>query len=312
MYFIENLLIDADPFYTPRISISPFSSKNLPKKPKTTFNTKSKIEKKLKFTGHLRYTISGKEAIEMALNSLNLENNETISIVTTTGNSYVSRCVTETINKFCHYEINPKEMTKVVYLIHEFGNVIDPRKITKLIEDKHFVINDYAYSLLTILSNPQKFHPGHISVLSFPKHFPINFGGALLSEQPIKDGVALPDRAQRELLKVINREVRKRVLAKNATKRRKNSNNMIARLDKNFFELFRLGPEKYVPSVLMIKVIKDVDLFELREYMNRQGIESSAFFGFPVYFLPNHQNLEINEIRYITDHLNYFVSENDK
>ena len=87
---------------------------------------------------------------------------------------------------------------------------------------------------------------------------------------------------------------------------------MIARLDKNFFELFRLGPEKYVPSVLMIKVIKDVDLFELREYMNRQGIESSAFFGFPVYFLPNHQNLEINEIRYITDHLNYFVSENDK
>ncbi len=312
MRFVGNLVIDPDPYYCPKISISPFSNRSISHQIKKDKEEKCLIGRKLKFSGSITYTESGKQAITEALTSLNLNPNDIISIVTTSKNSYVSKCVTDSINRFCKYEINPKKLNSIVYLIHEFGSYFDPDFIHLLTRDKHIVINDYAYSLLTILDDPRKFHPGNFSILSFPKHFPINYGGALLSSSIEKPKSLIPISAKNQLLEMIQNETKKRVLRKNIRTRKKNYWLILNQLNPEYFKEFEIGDDDYVPSVLMFRITKKIDFIAMRAYMNRQGIESSAFFGLPVYFVPIHQNLSRNEMRYISAHLNEFVMSNDK
>lgn len=312
MRFVGNLVADPDPFYCPKISISPFSNRSISPAMNKQKRVDCLIGKKLKFNGSITYTESGKQAITEALASLNLKSNEIISIVTTSKNSYISKCVTDTIKDFCYYEVNPEKLNSIVYLIHEFGSYFEPEFIQQLITQEHIVINDYAYSLLTILDDPSKFHPGDFSILSFPKHFPVNYGGALLSSRIENSNSLLPILARNQLLDVIEQETKKRVLRKNIQSRKKNYAIILKQLSPEYFEKYGIGNNDYVPSVLMFRIIKDIDFIAMRAYMNRQGIESSAFFGLPVYFVPIHQNLSLNEMRYISEHLNEYVKNNDK
>jgi dTDP-4-amino-4,6-dideoxygalactose transaminase len=312
MRFVGNLVVDPDPFYCPKISISPFSNRSISPPINKEKEAKCLIGRKLKFSGSITYTESGKQAIAEALASLNLMPNDIISIVTTSKNSYVSKCVTDSIKEYCNYEVNPKKLNSTVYLIHEFGSYFDPEFIQQLTREKHTVINDYAYTLLTILDDPSKFHPGDFSILSFPKHFPINYGGALLSSRIEKPKSLIPILARNQLLEIIQNETKKRVLRKNIRNRKKNYWMILKQLNPEYFKKFEIGNDDYVPSVLMFRITKEIDFIEMRAYMNRQGIESSAFFGLPVYFVPIHQNLSRSEMRYISEHLNEFVISNDK
>lgn len=311
MQFTKEFIINPEPFYTPKISISPFTLSKMENSLNQPASSTLSLPELLNFNGKLQYTKSGKEAIAACLSNLNLSKKQSVSILTTTGNSYVSRCVTDTIAKFCRFSINPNKLDKHVYVIHEFGSTVEKSEILNLEADNHVVINDYAYSLITLLENNNKFACGDYSIFSFPKHIPINFGGAIISKKKLEYNSDLPISYKKKLIKIISSELNDKNLKLIISKRRRNIKSFLELLNHEMFSLYHLSNNNYVPSVLMLKLSRSVDLNQLRNFMNCNGVESSAYFGENVYFVPLHQELDKIEIQYISNLLNYFMETHD-
>jgi hypothetical protein len=309
--FAKEFLINPEPFYTPKISISPFTLSKMESSLNKPASSSLSLLELLNFNGRLQYTKSGKEAIAACFSNLNLSKKQRISILTTTGNSYVSRCVTDTIAKFCRFSINPNKLDKHVYVIHEFGSTIEKSKIFNLESGNHVIINDYAYSLLTLLEDKDKFSCGDYSIFSFPKHIPINFGGAIISQKNLEYKSELPVNFENKLIKVISSELNNKNLSLIISKRRRNRKSYMNLLNNEIYSLYKLSDDDYVPAVLMLKLSRSANLNQLRNFMNSNGVESSAYFGENVYFVPLHQELGKIEIQYISNLLNYFMETHD-
>ena len=67
------------------------------------------------------YTENGRKAINIALASYNLKKDDVVTILTTSGNFYISGCVTIEIEKFCKWSRDIKPETKILFVNHEFG-----------------------------------------------------------------------------------------------------------------------------------------------------------------------------------------------
>jgi hypothetical protein len=94
------------------------------------------------------YTLNGREAINLALNHYKLQPDDIVSIFTTSGNLYISSCVTKEIEKFCKWSRVLEKNTKVLFVNHEFGY---PYK--HLIELKQYnlpIIEDCAHSFFQL------------------------------------------------------------------------------------------------------------------------------------------------------------------
>ena len=88
--------------------------------------------------------LNGRDAIEMSLRHLNLSTEDEIQILTTSGNSYISGCVTSSIEKFCRWSRTRSTQTKALFLIHEFGFPLEADQIQS---DELPVIEDCAYAM---------------------------------------------------------------------------------------------------------------------------------------------------------------------
>jgi hypothetical protein len=295
--------VNPDPYYTPKISIGSFNLKI------ENFVEGEIDHGILQVLGSsLVFTNSGKQAISIAIEALNLHKSNTIGIVTTTGNTYVSNCVTETISQYCNWSMyNKVEKFDCLIVIHEFGFLLDIDSMNNLRKLNIPIINDFAYSFLSLYMSKRTDFSNEINLTSLPKSFNINFGGV----------VHLPHIQS----KVDDRKVRNLILEE-----LKNQLNVIAveenismrKSNRRFYEkeLLQYGykviwnDDQICPGVCMISPEKPSDLQLMKTFLQRNGIESSVFYGREAFFVPVHNLMSKRELDYVCFMIGAFRNAN--
>lgn len=295
--------MNPDPFYTPKISIGPFSLKD-----------ENPIEREvdlsiLQVLGHnLVFTYSGKSAIEIAIESLHLGNSSTIGIVTTSGNSYVSNCVTTTISKYCKWVIFDYNQTiDCLIVIHEFGFLLDLVSMNNLRRLDVPIINDFAYSFLSLSMSGRTDFENEINLTSFPKSFNINFGGLIhLPESREKRD----DREIRnQIINNLGCQVNSLEVKENIDRRMKNREYYAKELKSyGYTVIWNYG--EVCPGVCMISPEKPVNLQLMKNFLQRNGVESSVFYGRDAFFVPVHNLMTKRELEYVSYMIGAFENVN--
>lgn len=171
----KGFVIDPSVELVPSITISPFS---------LSFDTIS-ITTQMNGGGRLSETVGRdyklfpkcRSAIHAAISYYTLQPDDMVSIFTTSGNTYISSCVTKIIEKTCKWSMQIEEKTKVIFVNHEFGYPY--QNIEELKKYKLPIIEDAAHAFFTKDENIGKV--GDFVVYSLPKAFPMQLGGILTS-----------------------------------------------------------------------------------------------------------------------------------
>lgn len=115
-------VLNPDKYLLPSYRISPFRTADI----SINYNLPDSdlIDEyfKERFKGYgFKYTYNGRAALNLALSRYQLQSDEIVSVFTTSGNLYISSCVTNEIEKICKWSRNIEESTKIILVIHEFG-----------------------------------------------------------------------------------------------------------------------------------------------------------------------------------------------
>jgi hypothetical protein len=306
MYTQEGYSVTPDAFYTPKISISPYNLKvelGKMKKIDQEFYSSNVIFTKL--GSNIKLSKSGKDAIVRIFNESQLINANLIAIVTESGNTYVSRCVTNTLNKVLSKTITTIEQAEVIYVIHEFGRILSTEKMEKIRKLNKIILNDFAYSFSSLyLSNRDDFQ-NEINFTSFPKAFPVSNGGVYSIPNSLK--ITGKDSNQKEINIFADPNLfTNKYLQETSIKRKDNLLKIIKKLQKIDAKDFWID-DNYVPGVAMLTFSSSIQLENLKLQLNRVGIESSVFYGENAFFVPVHQNLTELEIDYITSFVKHYA-----
>ena len=255
----------------------------------------------------LTYTFSGTEAISLALSQLSLQKDDVITILTTTQNFYISGCVTKAIEPHCRWSRKIEPKTKVIYVNHEFG--FPYAELNELKKLNLPIIEDCAYAFSANNAEGSVGQVGDFVIFSLPKFFPMQLGGILLSQTAVKPSIdkSLQNYIETELQKYLSQ------VDFYSEKRRE--------LYHIYSEVFSALPGCHprfeltpydVPGAFLFHAPEFIDLPKLKLFYTRQGIESSVFYGEQVYFLPLHQNLNLEDVRYLYILAAYFYEEMSK
>lgn len=287
-------VFNPDPYLLPDFKISPFRTIDISinnKLPDSNF-----IDEYFKTRFGNRdytYTINGREALNIALAYYNLGKKDVVTIFSTSGNFYISGCVTKEIEKFCNWSREIVPETKVILVNHEFGYPFTDWSRVK--EYGLPIIEDCAHSFFSKDEENTIGNEGDFAIYSFPKMFPLQIGGLLVSN--INSANTTDSRITSEELRYV-----KNVLSYYINDR----DNIIEDRISNYYYLEnkfsnlgfqeRFNPEKgVVPGVFMFRTEKrDLDLPGLKKYFWAHGVQCSVFYGEDTFFIPVHQAL--NEI----------------
>lgn len=300
-----------NPYYEllPDYKICPFSNKDIFINRSLLYNNRIDDYFSSKFQNSIyRYTINGREAIRLALKSYNLNISDVVTILTTSGNYYISNCVTKEIENICKWSRVISPATKLIFVNHEFGfpyqNLTDLKKYNlPIIEDcaHTFFSEDIDNNIGTI---------GDFTIYSFPKMFPIQIGGLLVSNLKYKTH-------QEELLGQKEKRYIKNVLShyiqykEEIIKKRKNNYSYLSKGFKSLdlMEHFCIE-EGITPGVFMFKKsITAIDLTKLKIYFYSHGIQCSIFYGEESFFLPVHQALNEPDLDYFIEVMKSFIKK---
>lgn len=304
----KGFVIEPSVELVPNITISPFckgfGSDNI-----SVRSNKNKSRLELIYRGGVLYP-KCRFAINAALSYYNLKPDDVVSIFTTSGNSYISSCVTKEIEKNCRWSMRIESETKVILVNHEFGYPY--RNIESLAKYGFPIIEDAAHAFFTKDENIGKI--GDFVVYSLPKVFPMQLGGILFSPKGlnvIDDKEMPPDLAAYIATKYF-------IASNNVSEIiRKQVGNYSYLKDKlgllgitPFFSEYEISFEKVVPSVFLFKWYDFIDYPKLKDYMQSNGVESSVFYGENAFFIPCNGFLGENELDYMIALLEYFFIEN--
>lgn len=300
-------ILHPDKYLLPDYKISPFQSKDI------VFNndlpSDSKIDDYFKNRWRNRsfiYTNNGRSALNKALSYYHLQPTDLVTILTTTGNFYVSSCVTTEVEKFCKWNRQVEPMTRVIIVIHEFGypypGLIELSKLGVPI------IEDCAYAFFSLDSNEAIGRVGEFCVYSFPKMFPIQIGGLLtflpdkIITQEVWSQEGVEDYVKKVLSYYIANEqaiIQKRMINEQWLEKALSHLNFSPRFEKNNLA---------VPGVYMFQLNNsEVDVNRLKEYLYAHGIQCSVFYGERSFFIPNHQALSENDLLYFVRVIESFI-----
>ena len=256
--------------------------------------------------GNWHYTYNGREAIKMALKSYNLDKNDLVTILTTSGNLYISSCVTDTINRFCRWNREIVPETKIIFVNHEFGYPYP--EMDKLTAMGLPIIEDCCTTFFSQDKNRRIGKYGDFSLYSFAKFFPVQIGGLIVSNHLKKAEKS----AELDLIQAnyIEDVVSNSLLSLNELLQKKKSNfdYAVAVFEKLGFTLRFPKADNVVPSVLLLKnngIVKD--LSGLKVFLTNHGIQNSVFYGEDAFFIPNHQSLNTTEIDYFGFLISFFI-----
>ncbi|OYU85088.1 MAG: hypothetical protein CFE24_03770 [Flavobacterium sp. BFFFF2] len=293
----------------PDYRISPFKTDFVGRNlhlPETTFLT-SYCDQRFG-AGNWLLTQNGRSAISAALTYYHLKSTDVVTILTTTENFYISGCVTKTIDLFCRWNRTIVPETKLLFINHEFGYPHPEMAALSqlgipIIEDSctTFFSQDEAGKLGTY---------GDFTVYSFPKFFPIQIGGILVKNQTdfsFENVQTISEESATYMHKVVGHELAQapyllanRAKAFDAMQEQMKTLGFVPRI---------AAKEGTVPSVFLFSNQGIVqDLPDLKDYLYRQGIQCSVFYGDDAFFIPCHQHLSLDDVAYIVFQISQFIA----
>jgi len=170
---------DPEPNLVPGYRISPFRTEDIRINRGLPYSDAADDYFRKRFQGRrFIYCHSGREAIRLALRALGPHPEEIVTILTTSGNAYISGCVTKEIEQFCHWSREQEEKTRILMVNHEFGYGYEGLRALKA--EGRAIIEDAAHAFLSNNAESSLGTVGEFLVFSFPKFFPIQIGGLLV------------------------------------------------------------------------------------------------------------------------------------
>jgi hypothetical protein len=304
----QNFVFNPDQYYSPSYRISPFQTSDIAynKLISRTYGFPKSFEKRFGEKDWV-FTKSGKHAITLALHALKLGRDDNVTILTTSGNKYISGCVTREIEKVCQWSRTIQSNTAAIFVNHEFGY---PYRNMK--EIKKFgvpIIEDACHSFFADTENHEMNLNGDFMLYSLPKSYPIQIGGVLAfnSAYQIDSGVHIGTELHEYLLKVImhyepqlDDMKAKRLGVYHALAERFSSIGAMP-----FFEISEID----CPNVFMFSFEKEIDLADLRTHCWSHGIESSVFYGKQAFFIPSHNRLMSEDVDYFHNVVSRYVKD---
>lgn len=303
-------VINPDSFWRPSYRISPFNTSY------TTINKRifddNDIDEELvkDFFGLLFFPCqNGRSAIALALKQYDLQPEDEVLILTTSGNKYISSCVTREIEKVCKWSRKASSWTKLIFVNHEFGFCY--KDLEKLNEYNLPIIEDKALSFISTGENELAGKIGDFVIYSLPKFFPISFGGVLKCNDDSK--IKYFPAADVELnnyffmlmsvyLKQIE-EIKKMRLANFAYLKK-------IFLELNFSPFFEASVNE-VPGAFVFRA-PGIDLDGFKIFMQSNGIESSVFYGEQAFYIPVHQHLSREDMDLFYLLTSHFIENGNK
>lgn len=286
------------PFYVPVLRLSPFRS--------FLDAWDSDNSQHAGWSPEAPFTLAtrGSYALLALLKHLGLGYADDVTIVKTFGSNYITKCVTNTIEKVAGaWQLrNLTASTKVVLAIHEFGIPVYQDRDMSILEEarsKHLpIIEDCAWRTSKV------FDFSDYQIYSFQKMFNINYGGAIA-------GVEIPDEKMWEY--GCHDFVKKGKLLEELPSRGDDIDIRI-RNWKHFDDLVRadgMEPDdcyKYreaidnniwSPTVYLLKVKDEQESVALVDRLREFGVQAGVYWGEPVVFLPIHGNMSLKEVEYM-------------
>nr|WP_321409428.1 DegT/DnrJ/EryC1/StrS family aminotransferase [uncultured Carboxylicivirga sp.] len=297
-------VLNPDPYLLPSYRISPFQTKDIVKNHLLQDNDRIDSYFNNRFEGQIIYTENGREAIRIALEQLELNKNDVVTILTTTGNFYISGCVTKEIEKFCQWSREILPETKVFFINHEFGYAFED--IEKLKNTGIPIIEDCASSFFTKGNNIGTI--GDYIIYSFPKMFPIQIGGLLINNTTSNIQHSIDKSKLNYIKSVLSKCIDKE--DKIVAKRWKNYHYLRTEFSKLGIKERFEKIEGNVPSVFMFKTTgSKLNLPHLKEHFYNHGIQCSVFYGEEAFFLPVHQRLGKEDLDYFISVFKLFLTK---
>lgn len=298
--FIEyqkGFVVNPDIYYSPSYRISPFRTDDIATNLSLPNSLESEHLLSEKFTERdWCFTECGKEGIALALNALKLKPNECVTIFTTSGNSYISSCVTNEIEKVCSWSREFKNNTAAIFVNHEFGYPY--RDLTFLKSYGIPIIEDACHSYLSNTPSGDMGTVGDFTIYSLPKVFPLQMGGILSykTNYKIQSKVLKGSSFYLYLNSVLSYYLPHMHEVKSL--RLKNYHKLV-----DLFSELNCYPridllEHDVPGVFLFSVPSEVDLISMKKYGWKHGIECSIFYGENAFFIPVHQRLKEVDLNY--------------
>lgn len=288
--FANGFVFNPDQFYCPSYRISPFQTQDISKNLLRNSVECPPSFLSEKFPGKSwTYTSCGKHAISLAIEKLNLQSTDTVTIFTTSGNTYISGCVTREIEKFCNWSMSIENSTAAIFVNHEFGYPY--RNLSELKRFGVPIIEDACHSFFANTPSKDIGLVGDFILYSLPKAFPLQLGGVLAfnPSYEISSNVG-PDS---ELGGFLSGVLTYHEPLLDSMKQRRLS--VYDGLTERFATL-GLSPffrqlENDVPGVFMFAVEDELLLGSLKQHCWAHGIECSVFYGKKAFFLPSHHCL---------------------
>ena len=251
------------------------------------------------------YCANGRQAIGLALKHLGVGANSHVTILTTTGNSYISGCVTAEIEKLGRWSRELREDTNAVFVNHEFGFAFE--QLLDLKRRNVPIIEDACYAFASDNGEHSLSRVGSFTVYSFPKFFPIQVGGLLVFEDRFDVEEPVDAETKRYMQKVLSFHIQRLDVIKQA--RREHYRYLAARFQAlGFPPRFELT-DSTVPGAFMFKTGGTVDLPALKTFLCNQGLECSVFYGEDAFFIPVNQALAKGELDYFYESVSCFVKQ---
>ncbi len=248
-----------------------------------------------------KYTlcIKAREAIYVVLKNLKLQPDDVVTILTTTGNSYISGCVTKAIERVCKWSREFTPNTKAIFVNHEFGYSYE--NLDELKKYNLPIIEDCAHSFFTTSKDIGKV--GDYVIYSLPKAFSTQLGSVIVYKGN------LDYQAPQEVLNYIKSSLEPQIdqIDDFVLNRFKNYDYYNEHLKELGISPYFTLKEGDVPGAYMFKCKQKLDYRLLKSFLNKNGVDSSVYFGQDAYFVPVHHNLGKCEIDYIIKLIRYFI-----
>lgn len=295
--FDNGFVLNPDQYYSPLYRISPFQTSDISRN-LSLADDHSVLDKLDEHLGGNRwvFTTNGKSAIRIALEAIAPCSDDCVTILTTSGNRYISGCVTREIENICSWSRNIESNTVAIFVNHEFG--FPYRDLSSLRNYGFPIIEDACHSFLADTSDRQMGKIGDFVIYSLPKIFPVQMGGILSFKNQFEiDGDVNSDsQLYRYLSKVLSYYWP--TLEDARADRRKNHERLVRIFSKvgciGRFEVL----ENDVPGAFLFRVPSHVDLDIMKKHGWKHGIECSVFYGEQTFFIPVHQRLTEYDFEY--------------
>ena len=304
----KGFVLNPDQYYSPSFRISPFHTSDIAanlsivKQNNDARFAWNRFENK-----EWRFTQTGKHAIALALSALDLTKDSIVTILTTSGNKYVSKCVTEEISKVCSWSREFCKNTEVIFVIHEFGYPF--RDLEKLKSYGLPIIEDACHAYYAETSNNDLGLIGDFILFSLPKAYPVQLGGILAFNS--KYSVPKSDDMDPDLVNYlwsIFGHYRTQLDEFRDT-RITNYHSLVQRFDsigcKPWFDLLKND----VPGTFLFSPPLGTNLSGMRQHGWNHGIECSIFYGEHAFFIPVHHRLKACDLDYFLTVFDLFLND---